>query len=192
MSDQVAAFRSRDEIESTIRSFTPLQWGRLKAVAKHFTFGRPIDPEDLLQEAFIRALDTRKCPADVDIVKFLIGVMRSVLSGEAEKAENQLTVVLSAVTTNDDQDEPVEFADPSPSIEEDLIDRQNAANIQRTILALFDDDPEARVIVEGDIAGWSAEDLRAYTGLDKTAYDSKRRLIRRRLNKADTRGGSHE
>ncbi len=164
----------------------------MKAVAKHFTFGRPIDPEDLLQEAFIRALDTRKCPVDVDVVKFLIGVMRSVLSGESEKAENQLTVVLSAVTTNDDQDEPVEFADPSPSIEEDLIDRQNAANIQRTILALFDDDPEARVIVEGDIAGWSAEDLRAYTGLDKTAYDSKRRLIRRRLNKADTRGGSHE
>jgi RNA polymerase sigma-70 factor (ECF subfamily) len=36
--------------------------------------------------------------------------------------------------------------------------------------------------------GWSAEELRAYTGLDKTAYDSKRKLIRRRLNKAYSEG----
>lgn len=54
----------------------------------------------------------------------------------------------------------------------------------RNVLALFDDDPDAQVIVEGDMDDWSAEELRAYTGLSQTAYDSKRRLIRRRLNKA--------
>lgn len=112
--------------------------------------------------------------------------MRSVVSGEAEKAKNRPTVVMSAVV--DEQGEPVDFPDPSPSVEEDLIDKENATHIRRSVLALFDDDPDARVIVEGDMDGWSAEELRSYTGLDKTAYDSKRKLIRRRLNKAYPEG----
>lgn len=187
MSSQAAiAVLSRDEIQLAIRSLTPAQWARLKAVAKRFAFGRPIDPNDLLQEAFLRAIDSRQCPADVDVVMFLVGIIRSVVSGEAEKARNRPTVVMSAIV--DEQGEPVDYTDPSPNVEEDLIDKENAMLLRRSVLALFDDDPDARVIVEGDMDGWSADELRTYTGLDKTAYDSKRKLIRRRLNKAYPEG----
>lgn len=186
MANQVATVLSRDEVEMAIRSFTPAQWARLKAAAKRFAFGRPIDPNDLFQEAFVRALDSRQCPANVNVAMFLVGIMRSVVSGEAEKAKNRPTVVMSAVV--DEQGEPVEYPAPSSNVEEDLIDKEQAALIRHSVLALFDDDPDAQVIVEGAIEGWSAEELRAYTGLDKTAYDSKRKLIRRRLNKAYPEG----
>lgn len=183
MSSQAAvAVLSRDEIDLAIRSFTPAQWARLKFVAKRYAFGRPIDPDDLFQEAFARALDTRQCPADLDVLTFLIGTMRSIVSGEAQKAKKHPTVVMSAVV--DEQGEPVDYPDLSPSAENNLIDEENAALVRRNVLALFDDDPDAQVIVEGEMDGWSAEELRAYTGLSQTAYDSKRRLIRRRLNKA--------
>lgn len=182
MPNQATAVRSRDDIKDAIRSFTPAQWARLKAVANRFAFGY-LDSSDLLQEAFVRALDTRNCPADIDVVMFLVGIMRSIVSGEAEKAKNHPMVVMSSVAPGE-QDEPVEYPDPSPSVEQDFIDKEN----RRRVLALFDDDPDAQTILEGDMDGWTAEELRELTGLDKTAYDSKRKFIRRRLNKLDSEG----
>ena len=44
-------------------------------------------------------------------------------------------------------------------------------------------EPVAQVIVEGIMEGQRGEDLRALTDLDPTAYQSKRRLIRRRIAK---------
>lgn len=188
---QSAAVLSHEEMKSAIRALTPAQWLRLRGIAFQLVRGRPMDMEDLLQEAFVSALDGRNCPTDVDIVVFLRGVMRSVLSNEAQKAQRRPKMAYSAVGA-DERGETIEYRDPSPTIEEDFIDRENAAAARRYVLAQFDDDPDARVILEGDIEGWSAEELRAYTGLDKVAYASKRRLIIRRLNKMQAKGESHD
>lgn len=51
------------------------------------------------------------------------------------------------------------------------------------IVAMFDDDIEAQAIVEGLLDNMRGEELRALTGLNETAYESKRRLIRRRIEK---------
>ena len=48
---------------------------------------------------------------------------------------------------------------------------------------LFEDDIVAQTIVEGILENMRGEELRALAGLDETAYESKRRLIRRRLEK---------
>jgi len=186
LSGQVAAIRSRDEIESAIRAFTDADWARLHkvahAIARYYAFLRRIEPEDLLQEALLRALDTRNCPAHVDVVKFLAEAMRSIAHGELEKARSG-PVVVSAASSDERQAAFLNYPDPSISAEEEMIDRQNAAAIRRTILALFDDDPQAWVIVEGIMEDLSAAELREMSGLDETAYDSKRRLIRRRIIK---------
>ncbi len=55
---------------------------------------------------------------------------------------------------------------------------------RQEVIGLFADDPAAQVIVEGVMEGMRGEDLRALTDLDPTAYESKRRLIRRRIEKA--------
>lgn len=180
---RATAVRSRDEIAEAIRALTEAQWARLRRVSERFAWGRPIAPGDLLHEAFIRALeeDGRKCPADIDVVKFLIGAMRSIVHGEAEKAKK---VKLVPVARHSDQhDEGVDVEDPTPNAEAALIEEEAAAEIRREVLALFDDDRQARDLVEGIFAGFTAEELRELTGLDETGYASKRKLIRRRIDK---------
>jgi len=183
-SGHAVAIRSRDEIASAIRGLTPAQWARLRKVANRYAFGRPIEPNDLLQEAFARALDEngRKCPADVEVVKFLAEAMRSIAHGEAEKVENRPMLVPIA-SHSDQEDGTTDPPDPALSVEEWLVRDQDAAVIRRDLLALFDDDPQARDIVEGTMEGLNADELRELTSLDKTAYDSKRKLIRRRIDK---------
>jgi DNA-directed RNA polymerase specialized sigma24 family protein len=72
---------SREEIETAIRDLPPAGWMRLRKIARFYSRSSPLDDEELLQEAFARALDgSRKCPVNVDIVKFLAEAMRSLAS----------------------------------------------------------------------------------------------------------------
>ncbi len=180
-----AAVRSRDEIISAIRGLSAADWARLKKVARCYTAGRPIEHEDLLQEALARALDSRVCPAHIDVVKFLAEALRSIAHGEAEKVEHKLVLVSKAV---DDFPEALDVRDPTPSAEETMLSEEHASGIRSAILNLFNDDAQARDIVEGTMEDMKAEELRELTGLDATAYDTKRKLIRRRIDKAYPRG----
>ncbi len=184
---QAAATRSRDEIACAIRAFTPADWARLRAVAQFYSAGRPIDAKDLLQEAMARAIDSRACPAHIDVVKFLAEAMRSIAHGESEKAEHRL-VLVRAPKGEDLPAEGMVVPDPTLSAEGRMLSEEGAATIRQAILALFDDDPVARDIVEGTMEDMTAEELRELTGLNQTAYDSKRRLIRRRIDKAYPQG----
>jgi RNA polymerase sigma-70 factor (ECF subfamily) len=186
--DRAAATRSRDEIASAVRTLTAADWARLKLVARKYAAGRPIEPDDLLQEAMARAIDSRACPVHVDVVKFLAEAMRSIAHGEGEKAEHKLVLVPVPKTGGDYPPEALGAPDPAPSAEANLISEENAAGIRKALLALFDDDPQARDIVEGTMEDMTAEELRELTDLSQTAYDSKRRLIRRRIDKAYPQG----
>ncbi len=55
-------------------------------------------------------------------------------------------------------------------------------------MSLFDGDEMAQIIIKGDMEGVDAKELYDLTGLDKTAYASKRRLIRRRIEHAYPEG----
>ena len=181
MSKVQAASRSREEIASAIRAFSDADWARLRAVARRYAIGRPIEWEDLLQESMRRAIDGRICPSHVDVVKFLAEAMRSIAHGESELVEHRLVLVAK---TGDE----LGVADPNPHAEDMLISEQSAATLRKDVLALFDDDPVARDIVEGIMELMSPEELRELTDLGQTDYDSKRRLIRRRIDKAYPRG----
>jgi DNA-directed RNA polymerase specialized sigma24 family protein len=188
-SEEVAAVRSRDEVANAIRAFTPAQWIRLRKVAARYAPGGHIPAQDLLQEAFVRALDEdgRKCPADVDVVKFLAEAMRSIADGEAEKVGNAPEIVPIA-THDDGTDAAYGVPDGTATAEEKLAWDQEIALMRRDLLALFADDPQARDIVDGTIEGMTVDEMCAVTGLDKKAYDSKRKLIRRRIDKAYPEG----
>lgn len=65
---------------------------------------------------------------------------------------------------------------------------RNTFIIRREIIALFDDDLEAQTIAEGTMDGMEGEELRSCTGLDEKAFATKRRLVRRRIDKAFPKG----
>ncbi len=190
---QAAVVRSRDEIAEAIRTFTPADWARLRLVAKKYAYCHTISDEDLLHEAVCRALKEnggRKCPTHVDVVKFLAEAMRSIANGEYEKIDQ---VDFVAIANHGDQiTEQVDPRDSRPNPEEALIAKQDDAAILRAALIPFDDDQAARDIVEGTLAGLNGQELRELIGLDQTAYDSKRKLVRRRIDNACKKDGSYD
>lgn len=177
------ATRPTAEIADAIQTLSDADWIRLRKVANAYSRGRAIEAEDLLQEAMRRALDGgRNCPEDVGVVKFLAEVMRSIAHAAKETAANQPQLV--PVANHSIDETAVDPPGPTPGVEDNLQGNQEAA----AILALFDDDETAQIMLEGMMEGMQGEDLKELTDLDQTAYQSKRKLIRRRIDKKFAEG----
>jgi hypothetical protein len=116
--------------------------------------------------------------------------MRSIVDGEDDKAMRRVVLVPVPKTGGHENgnERDVEFADDRPNVEQEQIAAENQVERREAVLALFDDDPTARDLAEGVMAGMTKEELRELTGLDETAYASKRKLIRRRFNAAFPKG----
>lgn len=180
--------RSCDEIAAAIRALTDAQWVRLRKVSRYFAWIAGLSGDDLLQEAFCRALaGTRQCPTNVDIVKFLVEAMRSIANGEDEKLENQFETVPvvqpGAIVTGADDPK-----DSTPSQEESMMAAEASEATRQLVLALFPNDMQARDLADGILSGYEGEELRALTDLDKTSYASKRRFMRRTFDKYISEG----
>jgi DNA-directed RNA polymerase specialized sigma24 family protein len=176
--------RSCDEIAAEISAFTDAQRIRLRKVAEKYAWLYPPGTdEDLLSEAIARALaGTRQCPMNVNVVRFLAEVMRSIADGEMGKLENQVT--LTAVSQpGDPVSDAVDPIDSGMNTEEKMIAAESAEAFRQAMLRLFPDDPQARDLLDGIMEGYEGEELRTLTSLDETGFASKRRLIRRRIDK---------
>ena len=71
--------------------------------------------------------------------------------------------------------------DPHGSPEDQVILLDLLTRAENEIAALFEDDEAAAMIWLGRQDGLEGEPLRELTGLDKTEFASKRRLVQRRL-----------
>jgi hypothetical protein len=175
--------RSRDEIATAIRALTDAQWIRLRKASGYFAWVYDLSNEDLLQEAFCRALaGTRQCPTNVDIVKFLKDAMRSIANGEGEKAENQVDTV-TVEQCDGAAGGALQLKDSTDSQEEIMVATETRGATRQAVLGLFPGDAQARDLADGILAGYEGEELRALTDLDETGYASKRRFMRRTFEK---------
>ena len=180
--------RSSDEIAAAIRAFTDAQWARLRKVAEKYAWLCSFDADDLLQEAFCRALaGDRRCPSHVDPVKFLAEVMRSIADGDANKVENQ-TDVVPVLQPGAVAESAVDPADSRMSPEQEMAEHENAEALRQAMLGLFPNDQQARDLLDGIMEGYEGEELRSLTDLDETSFASKRRLIRRTIDKHYPKG----
>jgi len=186
-SGQEKAGRSRDDIAKAIRELTPAELIRLKKVAGYYAAGRPIWSTDLLQEAFTRAIDGRVCPVHVTVVKFLAEAMRSIAHGEGEKVENRL-VLVSAGASSEVARQADAYPDHGLNAEQRMVSDESVVEMRKAILGLFADDDIGQIIAEGMMDGLEGEELRELCGLDATGYNSKRRLVRRRIDNAYPEG----
>lgn len=178
---------SRVEIEEAINALSTAGWVRLRKVAERYSYRQSLSAEDLLQEAFTRAIDgSRNCPRNVDVVRFLAETMRSVAS-DALKALSRQPELHSMSSVSEDEPE-FDAPDESLNAEQVMIDDQEASRIREGILSLFEDDAVAQVIIEGDMEGMKGEEIRELAELNLTAFASKRRYIRRVIEKAYPNG----
>ena len=143
---------------------------------------------DLIQESYCRVLaGSRPWPSDVPLLPFLVNVRKSVVSNERRKrkrSEEDGSAVRAPLSLYDATGSLViDAKDPSPNIEDVLLANAGAAEFKREILELFADDPAAQILVEGVPEEMEVDELRQLTDLDQTSFNSKHRLIRRRIEK---------
>ena len=179
-----ASLLTQVEVKRSISVLTAADWLRLHKVARALCREAAFEADDLLQEAFQRALDgTRQCTRTLDIVHFLAGVMRSIAS-DWRKARRRRPEMSLVTETGSLQDVVLQACDNAPAADEALAVNEEAARLKATILALFADDGLAQRLLEGIMDGLAGAQLRCLTGLSETEFASKRRLIRRRIDKA--------
>lgn len=187
LNEPVPAHFSVAEIDAALRDLSEAGWVRLQKIAGSLGGVYRIEAEDLLHEACCRALDgRRRCPRHVDLFKFLGDAMKSIASDtlKSQIRHPELRLVSSSESEDDVFDPP----DNRQNIEDELANEQEAMQIKQRILDLFQDDPIAQVMTEGIMEGMEGEELRDLTSLDKAAFASKRRLIKRRITRAYPEG----
>lgn len=175
--------RSQEEVEQAISRFTEADWARLRLVSNRYAI-YPVESEDLLSESLLRAVHHRNCPINVDVVKYVAEAIKSTAHSEKKLIRNRHELV----PVNEECATQPSLPHLASSVEERLIQEQTANNIRSKILSLFDDDEIALLIAEGMMEEINGEELRELTKLDQSNFDSKRRLVRRRINKAFPQG----
>jgi RNA polymerase sigma-70 factor (ECF subfamily) len=154
---------SRSEATAAIARLADGEKTALMKIARLYARATPYDHQDLIHEALARVIEgRRKWPRDADAVRFLGGVIRSIAwewKSEAPPHAVHSTDVLA----------------PQRSA--------NAAIDAARVVALFDDDPAAKQIVLAIMDGARGEELRELSGLAQPEYESKRKKIRRRIEK---------
>ena len=173
---------SEAEIRSEISSLTAGERTKLIKTASYYAWKGRIsfeEPDELFHEAICRVLaGKREWPRDLEKLRFLAGVIKSI-AGDRKRVLRQ-TVLL-------DEEREVREARRGLMDYEGTEARAIRAKLDvKRIMTLFDDDPIAQKILKAMADGTRGEDLEQASGLSSTEYESKRRKIRRRIEKLKT------
>jgi DNA-directed RNA polymerase specialized sigma24 family protein len=154
---------SQAELIAIIQGLSDADKIALMKIARLYARRTPFDHDDLLQEAICRVLSGKRVwTRGAPVQSFLVGVMRSI--AWEWKREPSETLV----------DAPDPRCGESPLM---------ASIDTAKIVAIFADDLVAQKIVLGMMEGARGEELQQSSGLGKVEYESKRKKIRRRIEK---------
>jgi DNA-directed RNA polymerase specialized sigma24 family protein len=173
-------FIGADEIVSAFAALSrddKLKLARIEAIRRR---GTGFGPGELIREALCRALvGERNCPRDVAFMAFVAMTMRSIASHDRKQRR--------AITSSPDGDAVAPVRGTAPSPEDDLIQKQDAAAVQK-IHDLFVDDEEAQLVLLGWQDGLKGAALREATDLNQRRLDYAIRRIRMKIAKAYPKG----
>jgi DNA-directed RNA polymerase specialized sigma24 family protein len=154
---------SQAELVAIIQALGDADKLALIKIARLYARRTPFDHDDLLQEAICRVLSGKRVwTRGVPVRSFLVGVMRSI--AWEWKSEPHEAVVDA----------------PNPECGESPI---MASIDSAKIVAMFANDLVAQKIVLGMMEGARGEELQRSSGLSQVEYESKRKKIRRRIEK---------
>jgi DNA-directed RNA polymerase specialized sigma24 family protein len=167
------------EVHDSIETISDPDMARLVSAARGFSRLCGLDPEDLLQEAFTRALEGRRtCERGTPLVPFICGVMRSFVSqeNEARKDGFRPTVVMR----NGEPvlpDVPADDPSPERSAMSAIDDRLVLAEIERAAAG----DEKLQLLIEGIYDGTRGVELQELLGVDVKGLAAIRKKLWRLL-----------
>jgi hypothetical protein len=178
MSEPLAPPLSDAEVRSEISSLTAGERTKLILIARHYAWRFRIsfeDPDEFFHEAICRVLERKRVwPRSVEKLRFLAGVIKSI-AGDRKRALHRENAALDELKKEGMEKEKVVGGAEEP-VAADKIDLER-------IMVLFDDDPIAQKILKGMEDGARGKDLQQASGLSPVEYESKRKKIRRRIQK---------
>jgi DNA-directed RNA polymerase specialized sigma24 family protein len=170
------------EIHDSIENLSDGDIARLVSAAKVFSRLSGIVADDLLQEAYTRALEgSRTCGRSTNVVAFLCGVMKSLASQEIEARKNGFRPV--AVLRSGEPvlpDIAADIVSPEQSAVSAIDDRDALAKID----ALVADDEQLQFLLEGIDDQMRGAELQELLGTDDKGLAALRKKLRRRLQSA--------
>lgn len=175
------------EIGAAFDGLSPDDKLKLHAIDAQFCGGTGLGQQELLYEAVCRALTgARKCPREVSFMAFMVETMRSIASHE--RAKRSRSAPLAAVPRLGEAPKgPSDCRSDQLTPEEHLLERE-AADLVQTIYGLFEDDPEAQLVLMGWADGLRGKELRDATGLDQAGVDYAGKRIRSLMRKQYPKG----
>jgi hypothetical protein len=176
--DVVGDVYSPDELRAAISGFSDLDWLRVKKAAIHFAKRCRRGWDDLQNEALVRSLEgRRKCPNNVAVTTFLGNVIRSIAS-EADEFDGHTPLTEELEEQQSSPSGLTDLTKPSDPVASTM----DAQKIITEAIAAFDGDELSEMLFEGIVDGMEGQELRETLELPQKDFDSKRRLVRRRLN----------
>jgi DNA-directed RNA polymerase specialized sigma24 family protein len=167
------------EINIAIGRLSDGDIARLVVASKAFSRLCDLPAEDLIQEAYARALDgSRTCGRETAIVGFLCGVMKSLASQENKARKNGFRPVVVLR-----KGEPV-----LPEIVADIVSPEQAAvsaiddvETLAKIELLVVDDEQLQLLLEGIYDNMRGAELQDLLGIDEKGLATLRKKLRRGL-----------
>ena len=155
------------DVRETLRTLSDADWERLRQLARNrCRFRWPGREEDILQDAIRRMLEgKRRWPSGEDFFAWVSGVMKSLVSHERRKPAN--------VVADEEVDVACERRGP--------FDRLNMKEVQVHLMALFEADEDARLVVEAKLEDMDKDEIVELFDGSETRYNSACRQIRRRI-----------
>jgi DNA-directed RNA polymerase specialized sigma24 family protein len=171
-------FLGAEDLTAAFEALSPDDKLKLAAIETIKRGGTRFGRGELVHEAVCRALTgDRNCPRDVPFMAFLVETMRSISHHDREQRRRTKSLVGEASTDGDAVSPAI-----SPSPEDDLMEKQSAAAVQ-AMHQIFDDDPDAQIVLLGMQDELRGAALRDATGLEQGQVDYAIRRIRKKMRK---------
>lgn len=180
--DEVATI---NELINAINSLTKNDYFKLMLIATYFCKTRILDastePEDLLQEAFTRALTgKRKWRKRISLLKFFERIMESISSHDLEKKSKSLMISLSEYKT----EIPTSGRPPNANIE--------ISNELEFVFRLFKNDSFALKYLQLKSKDLTPSEIQEKLRINEIQYNTITTRIRRHLTKYLAKGDHYE
>ena len=178
---------SLEEMRKAVGALSKGEMLNLYGMSSDIAIRYKLDPRDLLNEAFVRALDgRRKCPKNVNIVAFLFWTMKSIVSSKAKSNKKHPHISATSQADNGEEKDDFLFRDDrspeSATISADILNR---------LVHACEENENAYFVVEALLEDQSRDDILELLDGDVKKLNSARRYIRRKYNEL-TRSYCHE
>ena len=175
---------------------------RLAAAAEAILRRHPrlvhVGPQDLIQEALFRTLQCRRRwrPTKIDFLGHVIGAMRSIASAATKSAARSTVQADSLEVISDDGDAwEVVPAEPTPSVEDTLIDNEQRALADAQLDAFHLElakDAKALAVYEHLCRDMPKREIRVALGMTATEFWTVDRRLSRLIDRLSKTDGEHQ